>query len=55
MTGGADELGLLRGEPHRRHDPLQDQWVLVSPGRTRDTAPEDAADLWREATGRRSS
>ncbi len=25
----------LRTDPHRRHDPLQDQWVLVSPGRTR--------------------
>ena len=24
----------LFGEPHRRYDPLRDEWVLVSPGRT---------------------
>jgi UDPglucose--hexose-1-phosphate uridylyltransferase len=31
----ADRRAGLRSDPHRRHDPLQDQWVLVSPGRTR--------------------
>jgi UDPglucose--hexose-1-phosphate uridylyltransferase len=25
----------LAGEPHRRYDPLSDEWVLVSAGRTR--------------------
>jgi UDPglucose--hexose-1-phosphate uridylyltransferase len=24
----------LTGQPHRRYDPLRDEWVLVSPGRT---------------------
>lgn len=28
------DLPALFGEPHRRHDPLRDEWVLVSPGRT---------------------
>src|SRR6478735_4558267 len=28
------ELPTLFAEPHRRHDPLRDEWVLVSPGRT---------------------
>jgi UDPglucose--hexose-1-phosphate uridylyltransferase len=28
------ELPALFAEPHRRHDPLRDEWVLVSPGRT---------------------
>jgi len=28
-------LAKLAGEPHRRYDPLLDQWVLVSAGRTR--------------------
>ena len=32
----ADEAALpaLFGDPHRRYDPLRDEWVLVSPGRT---------------------
>ena len=25
----------FQGQPHRRYDPLRDEWVLVSPGRTR--------------------
>jgi UDPglucose--hexose-1-phosphate uridylyltransferase len=32
-TGSA--IGRLAGEPHRRHDPLTDEWVLVSAGRTK--------------------
>lgn len=28
------ELPALFGDPHRRYDPLRDEWVLVSPGRT---------------------
>ena len=28
-------LARLAGEPHRRYDPLMDEWVLVSAGRTR--------------------
>jgi len=28
-------LGQLSGEPHRRYNPLLDEWVLVSAGRTR--------------------
>jgi UDPglucose--hexose-1-phosphate uridylyltransferase len=28
------ELPALFADPHRRHDPLRDEWVLVSPGRT---------------------
>jgi len=32
---GVDGSAGLRTDPHRRFDPLQDQWVLVSPGRTR--------------------
>ncbi|MBA2380558.1 MAG: UDP-glucose--hexose-1-phosphate uridylyltransferase [Chloroflexi bacterium] len=31
----ADQLAALEGEPHRRYNPLLDEWVLVSPGRTR--------------------
>lgn len=31
MTYRLDELG---GDPHRRHDPLLDEWVLVAPNRT---------------------
>jgi UDPglucose--hexose-1-phosphate uridylyltransferase len=27
-------MELLLGQPHRRYDPLRDEWVLVSPGRT---------------------
>jgi UDPglucose--hexose-1-phosphate uridylyltransferase len=30
-----DALAALQGEPHRRHNPLTDEWVLVSAGRTR--------------------
>ena len=28
------EVPALFGDPHRRYDPLRDDWVLVSPGRT---------------------
>ena len=28
------DLPALFGDPHRRYDPLRDEWVLVSPGRT---------------------
>ena len=28
-------VGRLAGEPHRRYNPLMDEWVLVSAGRTR--------------------
>ena len=28
------ETDALFADPHRRHDPLRDEWVLVSPGRT---------------------
>ncbi len=31
----ATSVARLSGEPHRRHDPLIDEWVLVSAGRTR--------------------
>src|SRR5436853_4383881 len=27
-------MDLLEGQAHRRHNPLLDEWVLVSPGRT---------------------
>ena len=27
-------MDLLQGQPHRRYDPLREEWVLVSPGRT---------------------
>jgi UDPglucose--hexose-1-phosphate uridylyltransferase len=30
-----DPPPILGGDPHRRHDPLQDAWVLVSAGRTK--------------------
>lgn len=36
MTGGPDVGALedLAGQPHRRYDPLADEWVLVSAGRS---------------------
>ncbi len=33
--GGRAALARLAGEPHRRYNPLTDEWVLVSAGRTR--------------------
>ena len=33
-VGGA-AIARLAGEPHRRYNPLTDEWVLVSAGRTR--------------------
>lgn len=35
-SGAPDEAAVrsLEGEPHRRHNPLTDEWVLVSAGRT---------------------
>ncbi|HEX5825757.1 MAG TPA: UDP-glucose--hexose-1-phosphate uridylyltransferase [Candidatus Limnocylindrales bacterium] len=30
-----DDLGALARDPHRRHNPLLDEWVLVSPDRAR--------------------
>jgi UDPglucose--hexose-1-phosphate uridylyltransferase len=32
---GRSALARLAGEPHRRYNPLNDEWVLVSAGRTR--------------------
>jgi UDPglucose--hexose-1-phosphate uridylyltransferase len=32
--GSLGELGELAADPHRRHNPLLDEWVLVSAGRT---------------------
>ena len=32
---GAKAIARLAGEPHRRYNPLTDEWVLVSAGRTR--------------------
>ena len=32
---GRSALARLAGEPHRRYNPLKDEWVLVSAGRTR--------------------
>ena len=35
VPGGMIEpVDLLKDQPHRRYDPLRDEWVLVSPGRT---------------------
>jgi UDPglucose--hexose-1-phosphate uridylyltransferase len=35
MTDPAEPTAILRGDPHRRYDPLSDSWVLVSAGRTK--------------------
>jgi UDPglucose--hexose-1-phosphate uridylyltransferase len=35
MPDPADPFARLVERPHRRHDPLRDEWVLVSAGRTR--------------------
>ena len=32
--GMIERVDLLKDQPHRRYDPLRDEWVLVSPGRT---------------------
>jgi len=47
---GRKVIGRLAGEPHRRYNPLIDEWVLVSAGRTRrpwlgaeEPTPEPAA------------
>ena len=32
---GRAAVARLAGEPHRRYNPLKDEWVLVSAGRTR--------------------
>jgi len=34
-AAGRSAIARLAGEPHRRYDPLTDEWVLVSAGRTR--------------------
>ena len=34
-SAGRAAVARLAGEPHRRYDPLADEWVLVSAGRTR--------------------
>jgi UDPglucose--hexose-1-phosphate uridylyltransferase len=34
-TAASAAIGHLAGEPHRRYNPLIDEWVLVSAGRTR--------------------
>ncbi|MFL5668493.1 MAG: UDP-glucose--hexose-1-phosphate uridylyltransferase [Chloroflexota bacterium] len=34
-TASRSAIARLAGEPHRRYDPLSDEWVLVSAGRTR--------------------